>query len=404
VSRVAIVVSHPIQHFCPLYRAVAEDGRLRVKVFFASTAGARPYFDPDFNREVHWQSDIMHGFDYEFLPGADAVKDLTKPLSNAALPGRLQAFDPDAVLVYGFFHGISRTSIRWARKHGRGVLLISDSELRSRRSPWVRLRKAMTVPWMLRGVNGFLTVGDCNEAYYLRYGARRDQMYRCPLPIDEASLSAAMARRTECRSDLRDRLGVPADALLALVVGKLTRRKSPDHAVRALAEARKADPQLARLLVILAGDGPEAESLAELGRQLCPNGVKMPGFVEVRALAGYYVGADFLVHPSSEDPHPLATSEAAYAGLPCIVSDRVGSVGKSDDVRLGENGLEYPYGDVAGLAEFMRTLATNGDLRARMAERSLAIGQERTMAVSVEALVSAVGVLSVEGQGRRNKK
>ena len=37
--RLAIVVSHPIQHFCPMYRSIAADPRVDLLVIFAEERG-----------------------------------------------------------------------------------------------------------------------------------------------------------------------------------------------------------------------------------------------------------------------------------------------------------------------------------------------------------------------------
>lgn len=387
--RVAVVVSHPIQHFCPLYRAVSEDGRLEVKAFFASTAGASAYFDKDFNRQVRWQADLLDGYPHEFLPGADQVTDLGRSLSSAALGSRLDAFDPAAVVGYGFFHGISRAAYRWGRRRGRRVLSIADSELRQPRGLVTRLRKRLTVPYFLRQVDAFLTVGDCNEAYYRHYGARPDQLYRSPFPIDERALDVVLADRERHRARVRALVGAAPDDCVALLVGKLTQRKCPDHAVKALALAL-GQPGGGRLRLVLAGDGPEREAVRALADRVGQGRVHLAGFVEVADLPAYYAAADLLVHPSSQDPHPLVISEAIYCGLPCLVSDRVGSVGPSDDVRPGENGLEVPFGSVEQLAQGMVALSADPARRAEMGRRSAVIGAGRRMAASVEGFVKGV--------------
>jgi glycosyltransferase involved in cell wall biosynthesis len=389
IPRVAVVVTHPIQHFCPLYRAVAADGRVDLKVFFASTAGAKAYFDRDFNREVRWQDDLLEGFEHVFLPGAEHVTDLTRSLGNPSLEAGLDAFDPAAVVAYGFFHGLSRQAYRWGRRRRRRVLSIADSELRARRSLATRLRKRLTVPFLLRQVDGFLTVGDCNEAYYRHHGARPDQLFRSPFPIDERAIDAVLADRAGHRLRLRERFGAAPGDCVALVVGKLTARKCPDHAVRALAWALE-QPGGASLRLVLAGDGPERPGLEALAARLGRRRVDVAGFVEVSQLLAWYAAVDVLVHPSSQDPHPLVISEAIYAGLPCIVSDRVGSVGPTDDVRPGENGLEYPFGSVEALGRCMVALASDPARRGAMGRRSAEIGAGRRMQASVDGFVRGV--------------
>lgn len=59
--RLAIVVSHPIQHFVPLYRALANNGEIEVKVFFASRVGLEPYYDSEMQTHIAWKMDLLAG-------------------------------------------------------------------------------------------------------------------------------------------------------------------------------------------------------------------------------------------------------------------------------------------------------------------------------------------------------
>ena len=52
--RVAIVVSHPIQHFCPQYVSFAKNKNIELKVFFASALGYKKYADANFKKEISW--------------------------------------------------------------------------------------------------------------------------------------------------------------------------------------------------------------------------------------------------------------------------------------------------------------------------------------------------------------
>src|SRR5262249_38932200 len=139
--KVAIVVSHPIQHFCPLYRALAQSGQVTLRVLFGSTVGAQASFDPQFGREVRWQPDLLDGFEHGFLPGAEAVQDLTRPVGNRHLWARLDAFDPDVVQIYGFMHHLSRVALAWTKLKRRRLLYVADSELRTPRTRAVLVRR-----------------------------------------------------------------------------------------------------------------------------------------------------------------------------------------------------------------------------------------------------------------------
>ncbi len=378
--KLAIVVSHPIQTFCPLYRRLAAEPNLDLRVFFASRAGVDGYYDPGFNQHIQWSRNLLDGFQSEFLPGA-AGKKLAGPIDAIELGARLEVFDPDAVQFYGFYHGLSRRSLLWALWRRRCSLLVSDSTLRTPRTRSHRLRKVLTVPPALALVDACLTVGDSNEAYYRHYGAPRRKLFRSPLPVDEDSLTEAIQRRGQLRKEIRDSLGISLNALVVLVVSKLTAKKAPRHAIEALAGlVGSGSPDLQ---LVFAGAGAEQATLQALANHELAGRVHFPGFVRVNRLPAFYVASDILLHPSAEDAHPLATSEAVFCGLPVIVSDRVGSVGPTDDVRPGENGVEYPFGNIGELRDAIRLLM-DSQRREAFGSKSLAIGRSRGLAASVD--------------------
>jgi len=385
--RVGIVVTHPIQHFCPLYRALTSSGAIGLRVLFASNAGAESYFDAGFGQDIRFQHDLLAGFDHEFLPGH--VTHVNGKIGNPHVGERLSEFDPDVVQVYGYYHPLSRDAIHWARHAGRRVLLCSDSELRAPRRLWTKAMKALILPRYFAQCDGFLTIGDCNEDYYRNYGVNPSRFFRSPYPIDDMRLTEAVHSRSEARRVLNEKFTLPPEATVALVVGKLTARKAVDQAIRAVAKAWESGLKN-KLFLILAGNGPERERLEALARSLQPQAVRFAGFVEVAELPLYYSAADLLIHPSSQDPHPLAVSEAVFCGLPIIASDRVGSVGVSDDVRVGMNGMEYKYGDVDALARHLVYLHRHPDEHERMRMCSTRIGRQRALDVSVAGYLRAV--------------
>ena len=73
--RVAIIISHPIQHFVHLYKVLAKQEGIELKVFFASKIGLNSYFDKDMAVEIKWAIDLLGGYEYEFLSEADTIKD-----------------------------------------------------------------------------------------------------------------------------------------------------------------------------------------------------------------------------------------------------------------------------------------------------------------------------------------
>ena len=361
--RLAIVISHPIQHFCPMYRSIAADGRVELLVVFAES-GAAPRFDDGFGRVVSWQENILEGY-------RSVVVTAEKEKRAAAVLEELRRFAPDVVYVHGYALDYLRQSIKWARKQGVPVMMTTDSELLHPRPWYVRAMKRLALPRVLRDVDLFLTVGDENERYFEHYGVGRDRFLRDSFSIDSACYDKTLAKRDEVRSGVRERLDIPADTVAFLTVGKMIARKGQADLVLAFGEAMRTGRRAGVLLI--AGDGEERARLEELARPLGA-AVKLLGFIGVEELPAYYAGSDVYVHPSSHDPHPLSISEALYCGLPVVSSDSVGSVGPTDDVQVGKNGWVYETGDVPALAAVLGRLMDSSEERESAAKESRSLG------------------------------
>jgi glycosyltransferase involved in cell wall biosynthesis len=103
-------------------------------------------------------------------------------------------------------------------------------------------------------------------------------------------------------------------------------------------------------------------------------GVSWAGRLAAPALRNFYGAADVLVVPSiptrtSRETWGLVVNEAFNQHLPVIASDAVGAAA-GGLVRDGANGLVVPAGNASALAEAIRRLATDPELRTRMGDRA----------------------------------
>src|SRR4051812_46365907 len=103
--RVVIVVSHPIQHFCPQYRSLAAHPGIDLTVIFASLKGSEGYFDGDFGEQISWGTDLLKGFEWIALD------------DSTSLSSAISAKAPDWLIVYGYGSPIARSGWRWALRH-----------------------------------------------------------------------------------------------------------------------------------------------------------------------------------------------------------------------------------------------------------------------------------------------
>ena len=387
--RLAIVATHPIQHFVHLYRALSKCEGVVLKVFFCSRIGLEKYFDREMQTEIAWADDLVGGYDHVFLPdGAGIDRSTFWTMNNPSVIGALKAFEPNAVMVYGYATATALRVLAWARFEGVPILMTGDGELGRPRSLLKSLVRAAAVRSIFSQVSAFLTVGDQNERMLAAAGVGRNRMFRSPFTIDEAAYRRAAAQRAELRGRIRAEFNLPEPAFVALFVGKLSVRKRPKDLLEAWLALRDQGREAA-LHILYCGNGAERASLEGFAKEHAIPAT-FAGFVNVDRLPGFYCAADVLVHPSEHDPHPLICSEAAAIGLPMILSDRVGAVGETDLARAGVNAIVFPCGDIGALAAAIGGIETDPERQAEMSASSRRIYDECDLAASTGGVLRAV--------------
>jgi len=384
--RLAIVVTHPIQHFVPFYRALAADPGIDLHVFYGAPIGVKSYFDKEMQSEISWNMDMLGGYSHEFLGEvpANGQSSVRQP-SSPEISTRLKAFGPDVLLVYGHAQANVYRAIWWCRRNRVPLMTIGDSELLRERTTTTRMAKEVIVRQIFRRYSAFLSVGDRNADFYAYYGAPRDRIFRCPFTIDEITYRAARTDRGALRAEARRAYDIADDAIVTLFVGKLSSRKRPVDLIEALAQSKGSRGVTA----LFAGNGEQLEAVRARAAQTGVD-ARFAGFVNVDKLPALYAAADMLVHPSQADPHPLICSESACIGLPMLLSDRVGAAGPTDIARPGENALIFPCADTAALAVLIDKLADDDAKRAAMGIRSLEIFDELDIRASVTGVHNGI--------------
>jgi glycosyltransferase involved in cell wall biosynthesis len=387
--RLAVVVSHPIPYYAPLYRALVKHGNLNVRAFFATRLGLDKTLDPGMGIELAWKTDLLSGYDHVFLPEAASIKGFSfRELDNPSIGKVLDKFAPDVVLIHGYNQKTTLRALYWCHRKGVPALMNSDSSLHSGTGLVMRGLKRAFLPILLRQFSAFLSIGDGNQKYLETFGVPGSRIFRVPNMVDEGFWAHREIRQKK-RAEVRARLGLNDNDLAVLYVGKLIARKRPGDLIAALASLRSMLPSQKPITLLLAGDGAQRDALErEAGARQLPT--RFLGFVNIDALPDYYCAADVLAHPAEKEVFGVITLEAAILGLPLILSDRVGAIGPTSIARPGENTLVYPCGDVAALARALRQLANEPETMARMAAASLRISEELDWRMAVSGTLTAV--------------
>lgn len=145
------------------------------------------------------------------------------------------------------------------------------------------------------------------------------------------------AHDPKARAEIRAMHGIGPEDFVMLFVGMNFGPKGLGPLMEGFAEFRRREPgRAARLLVVGRGPVPEFERRAtKLGIR---QDVIFAG-VQVHGIERYYSAADAFALLSEFETFGMVVLEAMAAGLPVLVSDRMGA---SDLVRPGEQGFVVP--------------------------------------------------------------
>jgi glycosyltransferase involved in cell wall biosynthesis len=386
--RLAVVVSHPIQHFAPWHRAVADLDEIHLKVFFCCNWGVEEYYDPEFKKAFRWDTSLLDGYAHEFLPIKKRPRMLTYwTVDNPNAGDSLSKFNPNVIQLFGYAYRTNWRVATWAKKNNVPLLLYSDSALQENGSALKRVVKEILVKRFYDMVDGALSVGDNNRSYHARFGIPEARLFDGSLPIDYGRLTSSVEKSSLERHRVRSKLGIPDDAFVALFCGKLSKRKRPLDFVRAGSEAMQSNRAIWCLVV---GEGNERGAIQNFLSKHPNANIICAGFVNQSAIAQYYAASDLLVVPSEFDPHPLVITEASAFGLPTVVSDRVGCIGPNDTARPGVNALVYRCGDISELARAIQRAHQDEGSYKSMSQAAKEIARSQGVTVAAEQLAVAV--------------
>jgi len=352
--KLAIISTHPIQYYSPVFRALAESADLEICVFYTWSQRAEgAMFDPGFKTQVAWDLPLLEGYQHKFVrniakqPGTHHFWGLHTP----TLAREVEAWKPDAVLIYTWN---SRSHLQALRhfKQRLPVFFRGDSTLLDERPWWrSRLRKRF-LTWVYSHVDVAIAVGNNNREYFEWCGLPPQRIAYAPHSVDTVRFAADSAAHENRAAEWRKLLHIEPDAVVFLFAGKLQSKKNPVL----LLDAFNALQDGSHLVFVGSG---ELESLLKNKAGARSNVHFMP-FQNQSLMPAVYRLGDVFVLPSQgpEETWGLALNEAMASGRAVIASSKVG--GARDLIQPQAGGWIFESRSESALLAAMRRAAAYG--------------------------------------------
>ena len=280
--------------------------------------------------------------------------------SMLSVPAEFFRFKPDVVHVHGFYgfkYGLLFKSL--FRRPLVHIVPALFSQMEAQGTGWLvnRYRR------FHRSVDCFaLDAGYRQEL--LSIGVPANKLLLIDGTLDLEAVASVRAERERHRREVRQKLGIPEDAIIALSVGRLDPSKGHSYALEALPSIVNQFPNLHWIVL---GEGEQRRELEQRVEEL--------GVAQHAHLVGfdpqplpYYAAADVYLRTTTMEGENISSRQAIAMGLPTAGFDT--ACGTDLIARLG-HGILVPNADAAALAQATCEILSTPDRGAALGARGI---------------------------------
>ncbi|HEY4196025.1 MAG TPA: glycosyltransferase family 4 protein [Mucilaginibacter sp.] len=362
MRQLAIITTHPIQYYAPVFKLLHQRQQIEIKVFYSWGKDAVKKYDPGFKKEIEWDIPLLDGYPFEWVtntspqPGSHHFNGIANPDLNR----QLKEFNPDAILVFGWAYKSHLEVIRYF-KYKIPVYFRGDSTLLDERKNIKTLLRNIYLKWVYWHISHAFYVGANNKAYFKKYGLKESQLSFAPHAIDNERFGV---NRDGEAAALRHSLGLASTDILIMFAGKFEEKKNP---LLLLDAFRQLDQANCHLLFV--GNGELEEELKQKARGT--NNIYFKNAQNQAYMPVIYQACDLFCIPSKGpgETWGLAVNEAMAAGKAVLVSDKVGCA--ADLVKDDHNGAKFISGNAGDLLKKLKSLVGSKEKLTRYGKHAL---------------------------------
>jgi glycosyltransferase involved in cell wall biosynthesis len=331
--RLAIIVSHPIQYYVPIYQQLAQRDDIALKVFFTWHDGSAPTQDPGFGQAITWDIPLREGYSFELARNhaADPGMHHFFGLRNPDLVARVMEWEPSVVHITGWAWWSHLQALKAFHDLGIPTLFRGDSHLLDEKLSGPRwwMKKAC-LSRIFRWPMAFLVTGQANAQYYRAFGVEPSRLIASPHAIDCDRFANPAQAYEQDALNWRRALGISDEQLVFLFAGKFEPRKRPLDFMTAIQRLEQNN-----VVGIMVGAGEQQAEVDAIAKAH-PDRFRVLPFQNQSRMPVVYRLADLFVLPSLYgETWGLAVNEALACSRPVLVSDKVGCASDVVDSSCG---------------------------------------------------------------------
>ena len=261
----------------------------------------------------------------------------------------------DVVHALAFpYSSLAMCALRLARKKNVSFVLTPFLHLGDLNNPRNWIRRAYTssqLCWLLKQADRVIVQTPTEREAVRKIGVPEERIVLQGLGVDPAECTGGD------REASRKAWGIRPDEIVVGHLANLSMEKGSPDVICAVEELRKEGLPVRAVLA-----GSQMPSFQQFWKHTgSADWMTLPGPLNDQQRRDFFAGIDVFVLPSISDSFGLVFLEAWANGVP-VIGYRAGGVG--DVIRHEQDGLLVPCGDLSMLAEAIRRLANDPELRA----------------------------------------
>lgn len=254
--------------------------------------------------------------------------------------------------------------------------------------PSLRFHRIMrpVLKWLFQDADAVIAYGSHVRRSLVSDGIEPRRIFEAPQAIDNSRFLAAVPAETIAQ--FRISLGAASNHVVILYVGRLVPSKGVETLLRSVAQL---SPGSRPWVLVVTGSGPLEPLLLTIAERLgIADHVRFIGRRPNADLPLVYQASDIVVVPSEPsaegaEPWGLVVNEAMASGVAVVASDVVGAAAHGLPLN-GQTGIVFRATNVDELAQALKALAADDELRSRIAIS----GKEQVQLFTYESMVAGM--------------